>query len=167
MKVKFKKLHPRAKFPEKASELSGGWDVFCTEVVKESDDFFICKLGFSLQPPPNYKVTLVPRSSLTKTKWILQNMPGLGDPDYIGEYQYRFRAIPDKFGLIYNEYSTYSYQYSPESPKFQIIYEKFPYQPGDRVGQIYLEEIIPIEFEEVDELDNTDRGDGGFGSTGK
>lgn len=158
MTVKFKKLHPDAKIPEQGSVLAGGWDVFCTEVVKESDDFVICKLGFALQPPPNYKVTLVPRSSLTKTKWMLQNMPGLGDPDYTGEYQYRFRALPTSWILEVN-------YIGERTAKF--TYQEFPYQPGDRIGQIYLEEIIPIEFEVVEELDSTDRGTGGFGSTGK
>lgn len=150
MLVKIKKLHPDAVIPKKASELAGGWDVTATEIIQESEDFVICKLGFALQPPSNYKVTLVPRSSLTKTKWILQNSPGLGDPDYLGEYQYRFRALPDH--VIH--YLTSS-----------IIYPKFPYKVGDRIGQIYLEEIIPIEFKLVEELSDTVRGTGGFGST--
>ena len=46
-------------------------------------------------------------------------------------------------------------------------YQNFPYQVGDRVGQIYLETVIPIDFSLVDELSDTPRGDGGFGSTGK
>lgn len=161
MRVKFKKLHPNAKIPEQASELSGGWDVTCTEIIIESPDFVICKLGFALQPDRRFKITLVPRSSLTKTKWILQNMPGLGDPDYTGEYQYRFRALPEGFGVI----SGPSINGRKEEVKF--IYPKFPYQVGDRIGQIYLEEIIPMDFIEVDDLTETERGTGGFGSTGK
>lgn len=166
MIVKFKKLHPNAEIPERGSVMAGGWDVFCTEVVKESDDFVICKLGFALQPPSNYKVTLVPRSSLTKTKWILQNMPGLGDPDYIGEYQYRFRALPTEV-MKYTKRIPAGFGMDDYEENYKLIYPEFPYQPGDRVGQIYLEEIIPIEFELVEELDATDRGMGGFGSTGK
>jgi dUTP pyrophosphatase len=148
IKVKIKKLHPNAVIPKQASELAGGWDVTCTEIIQESADFVICKLGFALQPPPNYKITLVPRSSITKTHWILQNSPGLGDPDYLGEYQYRFRCIPNV---------------SPNP--FQ--YQEFPYNVGDRIGQLYLEEIIPINFIEVEELSDTERGTGGFGSSGK
>ena len=79
MIVKFKKLHPNAVIPKQATELAGGWDVTCTEIVQESPDFVICKLGFALQPPVGYRVILVPRSSLTKTHWIVQNSPGLGD----------------------------------------------------------------------------------------
>jgi dUTP pyrophosphatase len=153
MKVKLKKTHKDAVIPKQATELAGGWDVTCTEIIQETSDFVICKLGFALQPPPNYKVTLVPRSSLTKTNWIVQNSPGLGDADYLGEYQYRFRCIPHE---IY---------YSKISESDKLGYSEFPFKVGDRIGQIYLEEVIPIEFEEVDELSDTERGTGGFGST--
>ena len=152
LKVKFKRLHQKAKIPERADELCGGWDVTCTEIIQESNDFVICKLGFALEIPTGYKVTLVPRSSFTKYRWILQNSPGLGDASYVGEYQYRFRAIPTevyKFGLVY-----------------KLEYPSFHYKVGDRIGQIYLEEVIPIEWEEVEELSETVRGTGGFGSTG-
>lgn len=150
MKIKFKKLHRNALIPKQASEFAGGWDVTATEIIQEADDFVICKLGFALELPIGYKLTLVPRSSLTKTKWILQNSPGLGDADYTGEYQYRFRALP----LIEDLFVDYI-----------IDYPEFPYKVGDRIGQVYLEEVIPMEFEEVEELSDTVRGEGGFGST--
>ena len=150
MQVEFKKLHENASIPERATEFAGGWDVKVTEIEKISDDFVICHLGFALSPPTGYKITFVPRSSLTKTKWILQNSPCLGDEDYRGEYQLRFRCLP----IGYNGNTTY-----------QFFYSNFPFEIGDRVGQMYLEEVIPIEFIEVIELGETKRGDGGFGST--
>ncbi len=148
MIINIKKLHIDAQIPNKASKFAGGWDVTATEIIYDSENFVICKLGFALQPPTNYKVTLVPRSSLTKSNWILQNSPGLGDPDYIGEYQYRFRCMP--VNIIDNK----------------LQYESFPYIIGDRIGQIYLEKIIPMQFHYVDTLVNTIRGAGGFGHTG-
>ena len=157
MKIKIKKSSKEAVTPKQATELAGGWDVTCTEIIKESPDFVICKLGFSLQPPNGYKITLVPRSSLTKTRWVLQNSPGLGDADYLGEYQYRFRCIPHEIQLIGGE---------PLDRQYKLIYSEFPFKVGDRIGQIYLEEVLPIEFEEVEELSVTDRGTGGYGSTG-
>jgi len=149
MKVKFKKLHKDAKVPKRADELCGGWDVTVTEIIQESSDFVICKLGFSLEIPKGYKITVVPRSSFTKYKWLLQNSPCLIDASYRGEIQLRFRAIPNDLHVD------------------TLFYPLFPYKLGDRVGQIYLEEVIPIEFEEVEKLSETDRGDGGFGSTDK
>jgi len=159
MKVKFKKINSNAVIPKRATEFAGGWDVVATEIIQQDIDFVICKLGFALQLPVGYKLTLVPRSSFTNYKWILQNSPGLGDQDYLGEYQYRFRALPidveekiDGYGL---------------TPYYKLIYPQFPYKVGDRIGQVYLEEVISIEFEEVEELSTTIRGDGGFGSTDK
>lgn len=150
MEVLIKKLNPNTKIPEKASELAGGWDVVATEIKLHGEDFAICKLGFALEIPEGYRLILVPRSSLTKTDWVLQNSPGLGDADYRGEYQYRFRCIPS--GWVKGA---------------DFYYQNFPYRVGDRIGQIYLEKVIPIDFIETDTLDDTERGDGGFGSTGK
>jgi dUTP pyrophosphatase len=46
------------------------------------------------------------------------------------------------------------------------VIQDFPYGIGDRVAQIYFEEVLPISFEVVPELEASDRGEGGFGSTG-
>jgi dUTP pyrophosphatase len=151
MKLKIKKLHPNAVIPKQTTELAGGWDVTCTEIVQESPDFIICKLGFALQPLAGYRVILVPRSSFTKTRWVMQNSPGTGDADYLGEYQYRLRALPIRNNVLGTAFE----------------YPEVPFKVGDRIGQIYLEEVIPIEFEEVEELTETERGNNGFGSTGK
>lgn len=152
IKVKIKKLHEKAVIPKQATDLAGGWDIIATEIIKEQDDFVICKLGFALQPPPNYKITLVPRSSLTGTKWIIQNSPGLGDADYLQEYQIRFRAIPTSHIEVFGHKG--------------FTYTPFPYKAGDRIAQLYLEEVIPIEFEEVEELLSVGNRKGGFGSSG-
>lgn len=143
IQVKFKKLHPDAKLPTKGSEHAGAWDVYCTEVEQKGEDKFIVKLGFALEFSENYRVMIQPRSSITKTGLIMQNTPGLGDADYRGEYQMRF----------------YSPVWEYDTP--------FPYKPGDRVGQLYFERIIHVDWEETTELTDSDRGEGGFGSTGK
>jgi dUTP pyrophosphatase len=146
MIIKIKKLHPNAVIPKQASEFAGGWDVVATEIIQEANDFVICKLGFAIKVPINHKLTIVPRSSLTKTMWVLQNSPALIDADFTGQIELRFRAMP----------------FSDD-----FAYSKFPYKINDRVAQCYLEEVIPIEFEVVEELSTTIRGDGGFGSTDK
>jgi dUTP pyrophosphatase len=50
--------------------------------------------------------------------------------------------------------------------EFADDYQEFPYNVGDRVAQIYFEEVLPISFEIVSELEQSERGEGGFGSTG-
>jgi dUTP pyrophosphatase len=151
MRIQIKKLHELATVPTKATDYAGGWDVTCTEIEQKAEDFYVCKLGFAAALPYGYKLTIVPRSSITGTKWIMQNSPGLGDSDYRGEYQMRFRALPE----------------STNATMKTLQYPEFPFKVGDRVGQVYLEEVIPIKWEVVDELPDSHRGEGGFGSTGK
>lgn len=152
MKIKFKKFHPDATVPVKGSQLAGGWDVTYTRSEEKDDGTVTCYLGFGVAIPKGYKLTIVPRSNLTKHKWVLNNSPVLIDADYRGEIQLRFKPL-----LTYVELS---------STASTLGYDPFPYEVGDRIAQCYLEEVIPIEFEEVDELDETERGEGGFGSTG-
>lgn len=45
--------------------------------------------------------------------------------------------------------------------------EAFVINPGERIGQLVLQEVKQIEFVEVETLDETKRGEGGFGHTGK
>lgn len=149
MIVDFKKLKSNAVIPVRGSELAAGWDVSISEIEYVEDGFVICKLGFATRIPDGYKIMLVPRSSLTKTKWLIQNSPCTIDEDYRGEYQVRLRCIPS--GI--------------DSENKKLVYDKFPFDVGDRVGQLFLEKVIPIEFNLVEELDETKRGDGGFGST--
>jgi dUTP pyrophosphatase len=156
MLVKIKKIHPDAVMPKQATEYAGGWDVVATEIEEVYPGYVICKLGFAMQPPVGYKVTLVPRSSITKTPWLIQNSPGLGDCDFTEEYQLRFRCLPVSRQL-FDMFSLFNL--------FSKVISPFPYKKGDRIGQIYLEEVIPIEFEAVDELVEYGRGLG-YGSTG-
>ena len=151
MKVEIQLRNELAQLPKQATELAGGWDVVCTEIIKESDNYVRCKIGLSIQPPPNTNIMCHARSSITKTNWFLANGVGLGDADYLGEYEFRFRCLP----INYND--TFGHR--------NFDYEEFPYKIGDRIGQIYLEEVIPIEFEIVKNLKSTTRNEGGFGST--
>lgn len=162
-KIKIKIVNKKAVIPKQATEFAGGWDVVATEVIKQSDDFVICNLGFELEIPNSKELVLVPRSSLTSTHWTLQNSPGQGDPDFRGEYQYRFRALPT--GV--NKMSWIDEDHPIPQEVLELTYPDFPYKVGERIGQVYLRDIIPIEWEEVEELDETKRGSGGYGHTGK
>lgn len=144
MIVKIKKFRENARVPEKMSELAAGFDLYASEIEFPEPGFAICKLGVGMTPPQGYKIVFVPRSSITKTRWILQNSPTQGDEDFVGEYQLRLRGIPYPGGT----------------------YQMFPYKVGDRIGQMFIEKVIDFTFEEVEELEDTKRGAGGFGSSG-
>lgn len=85
-------------------------------------------------------IGLRPRSSVWKTGMVLSNCEGTIDELYTGEVSAVF------------------YHVMPNMPKYEV---------GDRIGQIYLNFTLPMDFEEVDELDETQRGANGYGSTGK
>jgi dUTPase len=164
MKVQFKRLHPLAQIPKKATDLAACHDVVATEIIHESESFVRCKLGFAVGLPDNYKLVLVPRSSLTKTQWVLQNSPGIGDEDFIHEYEYRFRCIPK----IWTENIPFANSEIDFEEQSFFEYEKFPFKPGDRIGQVFIQEVIPIEWEEVKELNvKQSNRTGGYGSSGK
>lgn len=149
MNVKIKLLHPNAKIPKQATEFAGGWDVTATEIIEKEPGLVICKLGFAIEIPNGHKAMFAPRSSITNTNWVIQNSPCLGDSDFRGEYQLRFRCIPSV----------------TEFKKAFLM--PFPYKEGERVGQMWLTTVMPIEFENVEALSETIRNEGGYGSTGK
>ena len=78
---------------------------------------------------------------------MMNNSFGIIDADYRGEWMAIFTQIPVPLGS-HNGFTS------------------FPYNVGDRVGQIFFEPVIPISFEVVPELEQSERGEGGFGSTG-
>lgn len=141
MKVKFKKLKENAKLPTRGSEEAGAYDVYATSIEFIGRDTFSYGLGFAVEIPKGYRLMIVPRSSFTKTNYLMQNTPAIIDSDFRGEISLRFRALNDM-----------------RVP---------PYAVGDRIAQCYLEKVIDIDFEEVSELNDSERGVGGYGSTGK
>lgn len=152
MKVIYKKMRENAVLPKAATEMSGGLDLTAAHIEEgEAMDEMIVYLGLAMQPPPGYMIRFSPRSSFTKHRWILQNSPTLGDADFTGEYRLRFRALSQSEEIDGKMYNTI---------------QEFPYKVGDRVAQMWLEEIIPVEFEEGELQNITDRV-GGFGSTDK
>ena len=153
MKIKIKRLNENAVIPVFATKGAACADVVATEIIKQDSYNVTVKLGFATQIPEGYKGVVVPRSSFTQKGWVLQNSPAQIDSDYRGEWMLKFQAVP--FDAI-----------STRHGLVDLLPEKFPYQEGDRVAQVYFEKVLQAEFEDVAELDQTDRGEGGFGSTG-
>jgi dUTP pyrophosphatase len=139
LKIKLQKTTEDARMPIKGSEYAAAYDVYAHSITDSNDGKVKVGLGFKTEIPKGYKGIIVPRSNLTKFHWILNNSYGVIDSDYRGEWMAIFTAL-----------ST----------------ESFPYNVGDRVAQIYFEEVLPISFDVVPELESSERGEGGFGSTG-
>lgn len=154
MKIIFEKIDGNSKLPTKATQHSACDDVYAHSIKEIKQGVYKVGIGLRMQPEdPNYKIVLVPRSSLSDKRWVVTNSPGQGDADYRGEYSFVFTAIPKRV-------------WEDEEGGWVIGYPGFPYKVGDRIGQIFLQKVIPIEYEEGSLPHKTDRK-GGFGSTGK
>lgn len=143
LKIKFKKKDARSKLPVKGSLHAACYDVFAHSIKVERPNKMIIGLGFSTEIPVGYKGIVIPRSSISKTNWVLANSMGVIDADYRGEWMMVFRCLGE------------------------MIYQPLPFSLDERCGQLYFEKIQDFEIEETDELSDTERGEGGFGSTGK
>lgn len=159
MNIKLK-LMPEGVAPKKATLRAAAYDAFAAEIIhKPFSNEAIIKLGFSTEIPAGYKGVVVPRSSITKTYWAMQNSPGQIDSDYRGEWQIRLKAIP-KRTLLRRQIG------KPTSSEVLQVNEPLPFKVGDRVCQIFFEKVLDVTFTEVDNLSETERQEGGFGSTG-
>lgn len=151
----------KQRFPKRGTPLACAHDLYIKSIEQKTDDLVVVHLGLRFQPPPNYKVVFVPRSSITNTNWIMQNSPSQGDPDFTGEYTIRFRAIP----IGVNIKNAIKNLFRREKQQ-ELNYSPFPYKIGERCAQMFLECIQKFKFEEVEEFEPTFRGDNGYGSTG-
>ena len=90
---------------------------------------------------PGLAATILPRSGLGhKHGIVLGNLVGLIDSDYQGELKIS----------CWNRSA-----------------ETFRIEPGERVAQLIVVPVIPVEFNVVESFAESDRGAGGFGHTGR
>jgi dUTP pyrophosphatase len=147
LKIKLQKVTEDARMPIKGTADAACYDIHAHSITVSNDGKVTVGLGFKTEIPRGYKGIIVPRSNLTKYFWVLNNSFGVIDSDYRGEWMAIFTQLPVLSGGITGTTS-------------------FPYNVGDRVAQIYFEEVMPISFDVVPELEQSDRGELGFGSTG-
>lgn len=146
MKIKFKKLHPDAKMPQKAHDDDFCYDVWAVSEEEVAPNVWKYGLGFALQTTESipkgqdFAINIYPRSSVWKTGMVLSNCLGVVDQGYTGEISAVF------------------YHVMPNMPR---------YKKGDKIAQLQIVWAEDLEFIEVDELNETERGAGGYGSTGK
>lgn len=124
--------------PTRGTPKSTGYDVYC-DSIKVKDDYIEFGTGIKLQISDGYYFELVPRSSISKTKYIMCNSPGIIDEDYTGEIKMRVRIN------------------NPNGKEYVI---------GDKIGQLILRKRLSCEFNSTETIIETSRGSGGFGSTG-
>lgn len=136
------------KLPTYAKLSDACMDVYVHSVEHKDDGRVVYHTGLHFAIPKDYEMEIRPRSSMTKTKAIMQNAPGTLDEGYRGELMIVHRDIDEPTESSYGQY----------------------YHVGERCAQILVrrrERIIWNEVKTLNELGETDRGQGGFGSTNK
>lgn len=154
MQVKVKRLTDTAKLPVKAHRTDAGFDIFADETVEIMRGMTVgVSTGIALEIDRGFYGKLKCRSGLS-LKSPLRVIEGTIDADYRGEVKVICEikdCIYFKNDEIAGTQETYSYQINH----------------GDKIAQLIIQPLPPVDLEEVDELDDTERGVGGFGSTGK
>lgn len=141
VKIINRSAHP---LPAYATSGSSGMDIRANitepQVLKPMERTLV-PTGLFIELPLGYEAQVRPRSGLAVKQGITcLNTPGTIDADYRGEIKV----------ILINL-----------SEEEQVI------QPGDRIAQMVIQEIVQIHWLPVEELEVTERNAGGFGHTGK
>ena len=140
MQIRFKKCHPAAVMPKRATTGAAGFDLTAVSVKYGDGGKVFYDTGIAVEIPAGYVGLLFQWSSVYKTGLMLSCCVGVIDSDFRS-------SISMIFNVGYGGCS--------------------PYQVGDRIGQIVFVPIPEVELVEADQLSETARGTGGYGSTGK
>lgn len=141
--LRIKKMAHAQNLPAYATEGAAGMDL-CAALEKPCHlkpmQRYAVPTGLIFEVPEGYEAQVRARSGLSiKHGLCLANGVGTVDSDYRGEV---------KVLMINLGNSTYTIN------------------PGDRIAQVVINQVVRVEVEVVEELSDTERAEGGFGSTG-
>jgi dUTP pyrophosphatase len=149
MNVALKVLNPRVgrdlPLPKRATSGSAGLDLrACLDAPLDllPGATALIPTGIAIHlADPKLAALIIPRSGLGhKHGIVLGNLVGLIDSDYQGELMI----------------SCWNRGVTP-----------FRVEPGERIAQLVVVPVLPVEFEVVESFEETARGGGGFGHTGR
>ena len=140
-KLLFKKFDTDAVLPSKAYPNDAGYDLTLIKISKDMSrnrqTIIMFDTCIGVCPPDGYYTEVVPRSSLSKTGYMLANSVGIIDASYRGSIKVVLTG-------------------DTSLPDLELPFKGF---------QLILRKLEDAVVEEVNDLDTTARGDGGFGST--
>lgn len=144
MQIKYKKLHPDAVEPTRATSGSAAADLYavCEDIPLKPGERALIPTGIAIELPSEEYVALVfARSGLAiKSGITLSNAVGVIDSDYRGEISVGVINLSDKAYTV---------------------------KKGERIAQLAVMPVVLFEMQQTESLSDTRRGEGGFGSTGK
>jgi dUTP pyrophosphatase len=129
----------RACVPTKAHPTDIGYDLTAIDVFKQiSNRITLFETGIRVSPPDGYYIEILPRSSMSKTGYMLANSVGIIDPSYTGTLKIAMIKVDDDLEDIKLPFT-----------RCQLVLRKAEY----------------MEMVQVESVEKTVRGDGGFGSS--
>jgi dUTP pyrophosphatase len=137
--IRVKRTRADAVIPTKANPTDSGYDLTLLEGKKLSDRITRYDTGIAIEVPEGYYVEVFPRSSFSKSGYMMANSVGIIDNHYRGSILVTVIKVDEN------------------APELQLPSKSF---------QFILKQYSLSTIEEVDELSDTDRGDKGFGSSG-
>ncbi|MGE3960700.1 MAG: dUTP diphosphatase [Dehalococcoidia bacterium] len=140
IEIQFRRLAPRARIPARQTALASGFDLHaCLDQPVEVGTMPVrIPCGVAIAAPADADVQIRPRSGLS-AKGVMATL-GTIDADYRGELMVTLYCLPGAAPFTVND--------------------------GDRVAQLVVSRLAPVEWSEVADLGSTERGAGGHGSTG-
>jgi deoxyuridine 5'-triphosphate nucleotidohydrolase len=140
IEFKWMKTRPDAVKPSKERASDSGYDLTILEPVKSFGKTTLYSTGIKVVPEFGWYLDIVPRSSISKTGYMLANSVGIIDRTYTGEILVALIKVDDDAKDL-------------ELPC--------------RIAQIIPRQIVNVDLIEVDSFEETSRNDGGFGSSNK
>lgn len=139
--IKFYKDSKEAIIPSKGYPSDIGYDLTCIKLKKKiSKNTFLYDTGIKCILPDGYYIEIHPRSSISKSGYILSNMTGIIDPNYRGNLLVCLSRI------------------DANKPELQLPF---------KLTQIVIRKSYSFNIKIIDEYNITDRNVNGFGSTNK
>jgi deoxyuridine 5'-triphosphate nucleotidohydrolase len=147
--LKIYKADADAVVPSKNNYSDAGLDLTIIKEYKRlNSDTVLYDTGIKLEIPNGYYVEIVPRSSISRSGYILANSVGIIDQGYTGNLYVALRKINKDCEDLVMPYKC-----------CQIIMKKQIYP------KIVIEDLVSTETDSHNDS-GTSRGSGGFGSTG-
>lgn len=141
MKIKICRTRPGAIIPTKAYPSDAAWDLYAPHSIElYPGQTLMIDTGIVIELPPSYVGLIQLRSSIGKSGICMPNAPGIIDPSYRGSIKF----------ILHNL-----------APDYRIFYS------GDRIAQLMILKLPPIDLIEGEVNFNTERGGNGVGSTGR
>jgi deoxyuridine 5'-triphosphate nucleotidohydrolase len=137
--IKYVLKDNRAVVPTKAHPTDIGYDLTAIDVYKKiSKRVTLFETGIAMSSPSGYYIEIIPRSSISKTGYMIANSIGIIDPDYNGTLKIALIKLDD------------------DMPDIKLPFTRC---------QIVLRKAEYADMKQVTSLTDTVRSNGGFGST--